>query len=53
MNPQNWCNRYGMATNTAVTSASLKGVRKGEATWVAIMLVPAGITAISGLAMNT
>ena len=41
---------YGIDTNTAVTRASLNGVRKGDATWVAIMLVPAGSTFINGLA---
>jgi len=42
-----------MLKNTAAMRLSLKGVRKGEATLVAIMLVPSGITFISGSAMKT
>jgi hypothetical protein len=45
---QAWYSRKGMARKTAAASASLKGVRNGDATCVAIMLVPAGSCAMRG-----
>ena len=39
-----------MAAKTLRYRVSLNGARKGEATPVAIMLVPAGMASISGLA---
>ena len=47
---QRWYRAIGIEMNTATTSASLKGVRKGDATWVAIMLVPSGRWASNGVA---
>ena len=41
-----------MARKTAATSDSLNGVRKGEATRVAIMDAPSGSTFIRGSAMK-
>ncbi|MNT97573.1 hypothetical protein D3C72_2399250 [compost metagenome] len=42
MKPQTWCRITGMARNSATTMVSLNGVRKGEATSVAIMVAPSG-----------
>lgn len=42
MKPQTCARITGMARNSATTMVSLNGARNGEATSVAIMLVPSG-----------
>ena len=37
-----WCKATGMVSATAATNASLNGVRNGEATSVAIIVLPSG-----------
>ncbi len=49
-NAQSWYITTGMATITATSSVSLNGVRNGDATSMAIMLLPSGICAIRGAA---
>jgi hypothetical protein len=41
---------YGIEMKIASISVSLKGIRNGEATSIAIMLVPSGMCASSGSA---
>ena len=48
MKLQNWNKITGIAKKIAKTKASLKGVRKGEATPMAIILVPSGISSRNG-----
>jgi len=42
MNCQNWYKIQGTEMNSDRMRVNLNGVRKGAATWVAIMVVPAG-----------
>jgi hypothetical protein len=42
----------GMAIKIAITNVSLKGVRKGDATSVAIIVAPSGRNALRGSETN-
>jgi hypothetical protein len=42
MKPQIWCRITGIDRNSATIRVSLNGVRKGEATPVAIIVAPSG-----------
>ncbi|MNE89322.1 hypothetical protein D3C80_1867240 [compost metagenome] len=48
MKPQIWCRITGIAINRDTIMVSLKGVRNGDATSVAIIVAPAGKLARSG-----
>jgi hypothetical protein len=48
MKLQTWCKIKGIAIKIANTRVSLKGVRKGDATSVAIMVAPSGKNARRG-----
>ena len=50
MNPHVWCSATGIVSATAAMKASLNGVRNGEATSVAIMVLPSGRRSMRGSA---